>query len=388
MMGKLKLVTVVMLLATTSTIQAQLNGNGYYRVKNVGSGRYITVIDNKGKVDLAATSVDFGALLTIRNFSNVVSNPGSIVYIRKESGLNLFSLCSQGTDTQKITGERLTILNLGNNKYNACGTKSGVTIYMNDVQKIGDAKKDTSYITNNAKPTDTYCQWYIIPVKKDANEQYFGITPEIEYNGKYYATIYAYFPFKVATDMKAYAITKKTNQIAVYKEITGTVPISTPVLIECSSPTPEGNRIDIVDETVTELTNNELAGVWFCSHDDGHINRTEYSQYSMRVLGLKGDGKLGFIKAPKEYLNYNNGKYYLPANKAYLPVTSSFKNEMDLMSEEEYEQYTAISTLDVNEVVSEGIYTLTGKLLRTQGKTTEGLPKGIYIINGKKVIVR
>ena len=65
------------------------------------------------------------------------------------------------------------------------------------------------------------------------DKQYFGIKPEIEYNGKYYATIYAYFPFKLDEGMKAYSITLNTNSVAVYKEITGTIPMSTPVLIEC-----------------------------------------------------------------------------------------------------------------------------------------------------------
>ncbi len=388
MMRKLKYIAIIALLATTSNAEAQLSGNGYYRAKNVGSGRYITIIDNQGKIDAAATDIDFGALLTIRHFKNVESNPGSIIYIRKEDGLNQFSLCSQGTDTQKITGERITLQKVGDNKYNAFGTRSGLTIYMNDVKKLKDEEKDTSYISNNAKKTDPYCQWQIIPVKIDIDEQYFGIAPEIEYNGKYYATIYAYFPFKVTEGMKAYTITTKGNQAAIYNEITGTVPISTPVLIECSSPTAEGNRIDIVDEEVPVITNNQLVGIWFCNHNDGHINRKEYSSYTMRVLGLKNDGKLGFIKATSNYLSYNNGKYYLPANKAYLPVCSSAKSEMELMTEEEYEKYiVGINTLESDEYENNNIYTLSGSMIRKHSNNTEGLPKGVYIINKKKIIV-
>jgi rhamnogalacturonan endolyase len=35
-----------------------------------------------------------------------------------------------------------------------------------------------------------------------------------------------------------------------------------------------------------------------------------------------------------------------------------------------------------------GIYSLTGLLVRKDAKTIEGLPKGIYIVNKKKVLVR
>ena len=41
---------------------AQLNGDGYYRVKNVASGRYITVKDNRGSVNVGTTSADMGVV--------------------------------------------------------------------------------------------------------------------------------------------------------------------------------------------------------------------------------------------------------------------------------------------------------------------------------------
>ena len=185
--------------------------------------------------------------------------------------------------------------------------------------------------------------------------------------------------------MKAYSIIDNNNQAAVYKEITGTIPIETPVLIECSSPTADGNRVDIVDEDVATLSGNKLVGQWFCSHKDGHINRKEYSSNTMRVLGLKKDGKLGFIKAPNTYLSQDNGKYYLPANKAYLPVSSSAANELTLMTEDEY---SGINTISIEETHNSGVYTLTGTLIRKRNDSSDNLPKGIYIINGKKVIVQ
>jgi hypothetical protein len=372
---------VALLLTIAATSFAQWTKNGYYRVLNEATERYITIIDNKAKVSTMSTYIDLGALVTVSGFDRVVSNPASIIYIRYEKSPSLFSLASQGTDTREITGEYLTIQpsTTNRNAYWACGKKGGSLVYLNDVYSL----YDTSEVgTNGSGKTRN---WYILPVNKDIDKQYFGIKPEIEYNGKYYATIYAYFPFKLNEGMKAYSITLNTNSVAVYKEITGTIPRSTPVLIECSSPTPDGNRIDIVDETTTSISGNKLEGVWFCSHKDGHINRKAYSSSTMRVLGLTQDGKLGFITAPDSYLSYDGGKYYLPANKAYLPVTSNSQSELYIMSEEDY--LAGVSTISIDDVKQSAVYTLTGLQVRKRDESTEGLSKGIYVVKGKKIIV-
>lgn len=378
-----KTTIVVLMLTIATTCYAQWTQNGYYRVLNQSTQRYITIRDNYAKVSTVSTSVDLGALQTLKKFDNVVSDPSSIIYIRYEKSPNQYSLASQGTDTRTITGQYLTITKsrTNSNAYWAYGSSNGMTIYLSDTKSL----RESSEVGSNSGPNDLERNWYILPVQKEVDKQYFGITPEVEYNGKYYATLYAFFPFNLGDGMKAYSIIDSNNQAAVYKEITGTIPMGTPVLIECSSPTADGNRIDIVDEDVAALSGNKLVGQWFCSHKDGHINRKEYSSNTMRVLGLKKDGKLGFIKAPNTYLSQDNGKYYLPANKAYLPVSSSAANELTLMTEDEY---SGINTISIEETHNSGVYTLTGTLIRKRNESSDNLPKGIYIINGKKVIVQ
>ena len=95
---------IALLMTTANICLAQLTQNGYYRVLNERTNRYITLIDNTAKVSTVSTSVDLGALQTIKGFDNVVSDPASIIYIRHEdSGVaNQFSLAGQGTDTKKI----------------------------------------------------------------------------------------------------------------------------------------------------------------------------------------------------------------------------------------------------------------------------------------------
>ncbi len=393
-MNKTKtMLTIAMAMLTTSSF-AQLNGSGYYRVLNEGTSRYITIIDNHSKQSTVATDVDFGALQTITGFDNVVSNPGSIIYIRKDAGVaNGFSLCSQGTDTKNITGQTLTIKKstTNSNAYWAWGSKSGMTIYLNDVIKYDDytgLPADTAQVAGNADAKSKTRNWFILPVKVDVDQQYFGIKPEIQIGDKYYATIYAYFPFKLASaGMKAYSIVGTAKDMAAYQEITGIVPISTPVLIECTSPDPSNNRIDIVDEEVAALSSNVLKGVWFSCHTPGHINRMAYDENTMRVLGITKDGKLGFIKAPESYLKYDAGVGYLPANKAYLTVSSNTGADVRVVDLEEYQAGVHGITVDTDKVET-GVYTLSGMRVRQPGETTEGLPKGVYIVNGKKVIVQ
>jgi hypothetical protein len=35
-----------------------------------------------------------------------------------------------------------------------------------------------------------------------------------------------------------------------------------------------------------------------------------------------------------------------------------------------------------------GVYTLTGTQVRQRGQGTDGLSKGVYIVNGKKVVIK
>ena len=98
-----KTAIVALMLTIATTCYAQWTQNGYYRVLNQSTERYITIRDNYAKVSTVSTSVDLGALQTLKKFDNVVSDPSSIIYIRYEKSPNQYSLASQGTDTRTIT---------------------------------------------------------------------------------------------------------------------------------------------------------------------------------------------------------------------------------------------------------------------------------------------
>ena len=80
---------------------AQMPADGYYRIRNVGSTRYLTVKDNKGSIDVSSTSADLGAVELYKKFTSVVSDPGSVLYIDNVGSSN-YKFIAQGTDTYKI----------------------------------------------------------------------------------------------------------------------------------------------------------------------------------------------------------------------------------------------------------------------------------------------
>lgn len=301
---------------------AQLNGNGYYRVKNVASERYITVIDNRGSINIGTTSADLGAVRLYKGFDNVVSDPASILYI--EETASGYKFYAQGTDTYEIIGYYLKLRALADNKYMAYQSASGLTMYLGDPEKssVVDAPLGT-----NAK--GDYNKWYILPVD-DAGSNYFGFTPEVKCGGSYYASFYASFPFnKVSKDLKFYYVSMVSNGMAVYKELSGaSVPASTPIIVKCPSDKPSANKVDIVTNQASAPSDNLLGGVYFCNEsNDGHRNVVAYDPATMRILGVMSTGELGYIKADIDYL---------PANRSYLKVPAGSPDEIKLVSYDEY----------------------------------------------------
>ena len=115
-------------------------------------------------------------------------------------------------------------------------------------------------------------------------------------------------------------------------------------------------------------------------------NALQFNQNTMRVLGVV-DGKLAFVANNSAALS----KGYIPANKAYLPISSTFAastaNGIKLLLPSEYAVAASIKAVTSEEPAKEGIYTLTGTKVKDTN-STDNLPKGIYIINGKKQVIR
>ena len=316
------------------TMYGQMPADGYYRVQNQMTSRYIAIRDNRGSVNMSTTTADFGALQTVLGFERVVSDPASIIYFKRmTSG---YDIQAQGASSWTMIGYELRIYDNEDGTYSAYATSHGMTQYLNDAVPtwmMDDEEKIYGSVgTNDDRSRD----WYIKPVK-NADGYYFGINPEITTSDGYYKSFYADFPFSFASQgMNAYYVTKVDAErgCAVIKEITGSVPKATPVIVKCSSNNPANNKLNLLSTNGTAPSDNQLQGVYFCFPDKGtHTNVVAYNASTMRVLGKAADGSLAYVK--------QTGLQYVPANTAYLKVASSAPAELKVMTETQYNQMLA-----------------------------------------------
>ena len=328
-MNRIKL----LLLATVCTLSAnaQLNGDGYYRAQSSEQGRYIRIIDNRGSVNLQTTDADMEALRTRAGFENVVSDPATIIYIKKMN--KGYDFQSQGTGSYQIISYEVLLDDMGDNKYWCFASKSGMTKYLADqlidyemLPWLDDEEKEEylnhgRLVTNIAPDYEggKYLDWNILPVK-DAEGFYFGLQPNVSASDGYYQTFYAAFPFTFLSEgMSAWYVSKVNEATGkvIIKEVTGGVPTSTPVIIKCSSQSAASNKLNVGASTSGTADGNLLTGVYFCNPDagPGHTNVVPFDPTTMRVLGTTADGSLAFVK--------NVDLAYIPANTAYITVSAS-----------------------------------------------------------------
>lgn len=325
-----RITTLLFAAVCTLSAYAQLNGNGYYRAQSSEQGRYIRIIDNRGSVNLSTTEADMEALRTKAGFENVVSDPATIIYIKKMN--TGYDFQSQGTGSYSIISYEVNIEEM-DGKYWCYASKAGMTKYLAD-QVINydmvpwlSPEEQEEYLNNghlvtNISPSyqgGKYLDWNINPVK-DAEGFYFGLQPNIVASDGYYQTFYAAFPFTFLSEgMSAWYVSKinEATGKVIISEVTGGVPTSTPVIIKCSSQSAASNKLNVGASTSGTADGNLLTGVYFCNPDagPGHTNVVPFDPTTMRVLGTTADGSLAFIKA--------NDLQYIPANTAYITVSAS-----------------------------------------------------------------
>lgn len=325
-----RITTLLLAAVCTLSAYAQLNGNGYYRAQSSEQGRYIRIIDNRGSVNLSTTEADMEALRTKAGFENVVSDPATIIYIKKMN--TGYDFQSQGTGSYSIISYEVNIEEM-DGKYWCYASKAGMTKYLAD-QVINydmvpwlSPEEQEEYLNNghlvtNISPSyqgGKYLDWNINPVK-DAEGFYFGLQPNIVASDGYYQTFYAAFPFTFLSEgMSAWYVSKinEATGKVIISEVTGGVPTSTPVIIKCSSQSAASNKLNVGASTSGTADGNLLTGVYFCNPDagPGHTNVVPFDPTTMRVLGTTADGSLAFIKA--------NDLQYIPANTAYITVSAS-----------------------------------------------------------------
>lgn len=369
--------------AAFTTLSASALDDGFYRMQCVETGRYVSFRNSYVDTQSAKNTqeVHFYSLRTVSGFENVVSDPGSIIYFKKfDQG---WAIRSQGYGTDE-SNYYIQITDMGDGSYRLWATysKSGVTVtrYMRDCD---DTSGGFSYVTTEEKISKGL-NWRLIPVNSE-DQKYIGLVPEVKVGGKGYATFYAGIPYKLGSGMKAYAVDTETDETCTLKDIGSEIPAKTPVVIACAGDNASDNKVTPLESSSASVGTNDLRGVMFCYpvtyYNRGKIvedttnpywNALDYKISEMRVLGEE-DGKLVFETGDEDL-------DYMPANKAYLAVPLSAAAVLTT------DGSTAIQGVKTETTAEQtkGIFTLNG--VRLPDNAT--LQKGVYIKDGKKIVIK
>ena len=370
---------------------AQLNGTGYYRFRNADRNtEYISMSNDLfnfttcigsacGGLSQASSSAGqaralecagkyLGTDIHMVNDADII-NVGSIIYAQKystQASNHDYNLIGQGTSLLTLTtGTYPGSVELEfKNRYVTIDPVSGSganTLYSAKIELKSDTYvflvgypslgvrylvDDNGTLAINASSSTQNAKWYIEPVN------HFNVVPEVEFEGKYYTTLFVPFSYKLSGQvLKAYAVKgigdDGTLQLEEVAAEGGTVPAQTPVILECGSNNPaecqlipQGRPVftapDVSVEDNAPRANqavadesNLLRGTYYCN-TDGTItytrpnnatgsfnanNNTKPTNPQKYVLGaINGDGKLALVKATGTAM---------PANKAWIEYTGT-----------------------------------------------------------------
>ena len=330
-----KIVFLLFAWCAVNTALAQLSGDGFYRVQNVNTERYLTFVSRQIIKSADGMDADLSqAMITKKDFDNeVVKDPGSIVYISKVSGG--YGLQSQGLDSNEMLKGIPLVITASSGAYICSGTvsASGATATKTLYDQGGVANKEGFLTTSDTGNK----LWYIKPVKVNSNN-YFGLIPT-QYDDEYWTTLKASFAFEYnSKNMEVYYVKNVYKQgVAVIAKVNGTVPAGAPVIIKCSSPQSLNNKLNLIHAAESSIAGNLLLGAY--------LGRTiGYNPATMRLLGKGSDGRKAFITVR------NRG--YINPNEAYLVVPNGYPEELQIMTEEEWNEDKAI-TVTIDDAVRE-----------------------------------
>ena len=377
---------------------AQDNGtgfvdNGYYRVRNLTTERYIYVTDNKDYYDIAKDKEDFQGIQLWKDAAKAASNPASVIYIEKVNS-DAYDLKAQGTGVHSLTGFYVNVDRKSNGTYEVSASRSGVTKYLSD-----DRSTSADQGKLGTSGTAKYRRWVVDKIDAAHATNFVGISPSIELNGKYYQAYYASFPFRtVSPGMHVYYICDSFGDEVLMQEIEGDVPAGTPVIVECSSANASDNRIEPLLSSPKALTDNMLCGVYFCNGKRPQQSVDAYTKFdatTMRILTVV-DGQLAFSdNAPErlEEILVNDYDLYeqvpaicVPANTCYFKANSKTPSQLFVITDPAL-GIESIHTDKSCNPTAEGVYSLDGTQYR-QNNDLQGLPAGLYIVGGKKIAVK
>ena len=282
------------------------------------------------------------------------------VYAKSENKNN------RGTISVSVGGSQFGSNQSPSNSWTTCPFKSSALVDGANEIEVTGANSSNNKVVFIKKITVTYESAPQFTISPDCHGYYEETHSAIKYFGTY---SYEY-PFKVPAagnnDLKVSTISVSGGVLTLNALREGTiVPANTGVLVSAFSPSSENTTYNA---TPTLASGNAISGNLL----KGSIempsttpNGTKYYCLSMK------NGNIGFY-----YGGENGGRFDMPANRAFLAVSGggikgfSFSDMVD-----------GIKAVETAETEDKAIYNLAGQRVSK-------MQKGIYVVNGKKVLVK
>lgn len=232
--------------------------------------------------------------------------------------------------------------------------------------------------------------------KVDA-ENYFAVKPSARMkglDGKYYTTLFTDFPFQIVGDVKAYTIegvNEKDEEGRTFARVNSlggqgtTVPAQTAVVLECPGTDVAGNQLLPIGNEEPVTSTNRLCGKFFettiagMEATDGAGNTYAVTADNIRAFNINTadtHNPMGFYKVQTTVTT-------VPGNKAFLVLTAEEMLSKGFYLRFEDGSVTAIESLEnaTPQKGNDAVYDL-------QGRRVYNPTHGLYIVNGKKVIIK
>lgn len=185
-----------------------------------------------------------------------------------------------------------------------------------------------------------------------------------ESNGKHYATYYLPFAAKAPEGVKAYAGTVSNGSVKLTEYANGVIPANEGVLLVSDNAT--SATFTLANDADVTTIDNDLKGV----NDVTELTNVENSE-QVRIFSTKG-GVVGFYKP-------NSNITSLAANKAYV-IAPATEGALALNFGG---NVTGINSVSDNAAMPNNV-----EIYDLAGRRVNHAVKGVYVVNGKKIIVK
>ena len=262
------------------------------------------------------------------------------------------------------------------------------------VNKYREGEAKFNFCNNNAtawygpeRPAVGDAAKWILELVGEDNTNYFGVAPANKMkgkNGKYFTTLYTDFPMKVVDNINAYIVesigtTGAEKGYAQCKKIASKndiIPAQTPIVLECETTASASNRLLPLANATPAPTNNILKAVFF----NEAKNTIETAGKTVRVFNINPKPA---VRNPLGFYRYSGT--IIKGNRAFLLVDANASGSKldgyDMEEEGTADGIDEVTTTTVETATNAVYYDL-------QGRRVDHPVRGIYIVNGKKVIIK